>query len=124
MSNYHPWPEKGNAIVSITYELVVGFDEEGHRFFKKGHVQDNKELEEVQALLMPLQPYPAEITSQTMGRVDIRLKDGSLITIRPVFHRLYGIYKDLFKIDHFDCIMPEPLSDILNRWRERLLHEC
>lgn len=123
MSYRRPWPEKRNAIISITYELVVGFDEEGHRILKKGHVQDSKELEDVQTLLEPLQPYPAEITSQTMGNVDIRLEDGSLIRIRPVFHPAYGVYRDLFKVDNFDCVMPDSLADIFNRWRHRLLDE-
>lgn len=122
MSSNRPWPEKGNAIVSITYELIVGFDEEGHRIFRRGHAQDSRELESMQALLEPLQPHTAEITSQTMGKVDIKLEDGSLITIRPVFHRPYGVYKDLFKVYNFDCVMPQPLADILNRWRNRLLN--
>lgn len=117
------WPGKENPIVSIEFELIVGFGKEGQHVYKRGLVDSNKELEAIQDILEPLQPQPAFVSSKTMGRVDLQLTSGDIVTIRPVFHPYYGVYKDLFKVDNLDCLMPQSFADILNRWRQKLLNQ-
>lgn len=115
-----PWPGETDPLVGLTYELLTGFDQEGQPVYGRGRVEDESILRVVQQMLAPLEPQPAAITSVTMGRVQIELASGAQLTLRPVFHPSHGVYKDLFKVDHFDCPMPEALADLLNGWRRQL----
>jgi len=123
MKRAQPWPGKENPIIGIAFELFVGFDEEGQPVYGRGQAHSQEELRTVQALIEPLQLSPASISSVTMGKVQIKLEDDSIITFRPVFHPSLDVYKDLFKVNKFDCAMPAPFADILNRWRRQLLGE-
>ncbi len=118
--NKLPWPEKENPIISIMYELMTGFDKDSNPVYKQGSIQDNRELQVVQNILEPLQPSKATITSITMGKVNLKLLNGELITLRPVFHPSLSVYKDIFKVENFDFDMPELFADLLNKWRSQI----
>jgi hypothetical protein len=115
----YAWPSKENPIASITFELIVGF-EEGQPVYRRGQVYLQEELVAVETALEPLRPSPASVSSITMGEVHMKLADGSLVVIRPVFHPSPGIYKGLFKVDNFDYPMPDSFADMLNKWRQML----
>jgi len=117
-----PWPEKENPIISITYKLMTDFDTEGNPIYGQGSVQDDREFKVVQNVLEPLHPSPATITSITMGKVNLKLSNGELITLRPVFHPSLDVYKDLFKVENFDFNMPASFAGLLNKWRRQLLN--
>ena len=118
-----PWPGPADPIAEITYELMLGFDQEGQPVYGRGRVDDEQVLSAVHQMLAPLQPRPASLASVTMGEVELTLQSGARLTLRPVFHPSRDAYGDLFKIDHFDCPMPEALAERLNQWRAELRHE-
>ena len=120
---HHPWPQKNNPIIAIEYELIIGLGDEGQHIYQSGKVEDMKEIEAVQAILEPLRPHLATLTAKPMGKVHLWLADGEKITLLPIFHLPLDQYKDLFKVNNMDCMMPEPLADILNNWRAQLIEK-
>jgi hypothetical protein len=116
-----PWPTAENPIVHIAYSLLIDFDDEGRHIYGTGAVDDAADLLRVQELIAPLKPYPAELTAKPMGEVEITLRDGEVLLLRPIYHYPYGVYRDLFKVDYYDCLMPDELASVLNDWRKQLL---
>lgn len=114
-----PWPGKTSGIAAITFELVNGFAE-GEPIYTNGVVESDEDLTVVQSLLEPLKGGPHTIASTTMGGVVITLKDGSTITLRPVFHPARDSYADLFFVDEWQYPMPPALASLLERWRGKL----
>ena len=121
--SYQPWPQESNPIVAIEYELIIGLDNEGQHIYQSGKVKDLKEIKTIQAILEPLRPQPATLTAKPMGKVHLRLANGEKITLLPIFHLPLDKYKDLFKVDNMDCLMPEAFADILNNWRGQLMEK-
>jgi hypothetical protein len=116
-----PWPTAENPIVHISYSLFIDFDDEGQHIYGTGDVDDAAELLKVQKLIAPLKLHPAELAAKPMGNVEITLQNGEVLLLRPVYHYPHGVYRDLFKVDHYDCFMPDALAAVLNDWRARLL---
>jgi hypothetical protein len=113
------WPSKTNKIININFKLMTVFDDKGNPILKQGSISNNKALQAVQNILEPLEPKSAAITSVTMGEVALHLSNGELVIIKPVYHPSLGRYKGLFKVEHFDFIMPDAFAEMLNNWRSK-----
>ena len=112
-----PWPNKINIIAKISFKLMTGFDNNGNPILKQGAVVDKQTLQSIQSVLEPIKPKPASITSITMGEVVLYLSNGEEVKIKPVYHPSLGMYKGLFKVEHFDFVMPDAFAEMLNKFR-------
>jgi len=117
MNERSSWPDEQNPITKISFALMTGFDSDGQPVYRTGEVESEEERKTVQSILEPLQPFPHTITSVAMGEIRIELQDGTMITLRPVFHPSSDEYRDLFFVDQSQYEMPSSLAAHLERWR-------
>ena|SRR5262245_39268667 len=119
MSKPTAWPVEQNPIVKLAFVLITGFDSEGQPMYRRGAVDSVEERQLVQSILEPLRPVPHTITSVTMGEVTITLRDGSEITLRPVFRPSGDRYRDLFFVEEWQYPMPAKFGELLEKWRKQ-----
>lgn len=119
MRDPKPWPTSENPITEIRLQLMNGFDAQGQPVYTTGTVESEEEKAMLQSVLEKLHPVPRSVASVTMGEVTVELRDGSTISLQPVFHPSRDAYGDLFTVDESQYPMPEPLTELLNRWRKK-----
>ena len=112
-----PWPGADNPIVKVRFSLVRGFDSSGTPLYAEGTVDSARERRELQSLLEELTPYPPTIASVAMGEVVLELRDGSTVTLRPVFHPSRNRYADLFLANESHYELSPRLAELFDRWR-------
>lgn len=117
MTAQSSWPGKNNPIAKIRYSLMKGFDASGNPEYVGGFVDSSQEREEVQSLLAGIHPSPLSIASVTMGEVVLELRDGTTVTLRPVFHPSRNRYADLFMTQDAQYPLPPRLAELFDRWR-------
>lgn len=103
----------GDEVLTVSYELLNGFETDGRPTYIKGTTASKEVLSAMQLLLTTLQlvaePYPAV----SMGKLVATTKSGSDIEIKLIFRMKQARYSEVVYIKGQQYFTGSPLLEII-----------